>query len=131
VREVDQLQDAVDERVAERHERVDGARRQADDRDVEELRRVVDQVPQQHDHDERDEDDPEDRRDARTAPPPNLFDCACVYAHRIATSETTGGGPKPSPELLASVSSPSQPRRSPPAEKEPSRSRAAPRRGRS
>ena len=44
VREVDQLEDAVDERVAERHERVDRPVRQADERDVEELGRVVDEV---------------------------------------------------------------------------------------
>ncbi len=37
VREVDQLQDAVDERVAERDDAVDGAAREAVERDVEEL----------------------------------------------------------------------------------------------
>ena len=48
VREVDQLQDAVDERVAERDERVDRARREADERDVEErLRGSSIRLPQQ------------------------------------------------------------------------------------
>ena len=41
VREVDQLQDAVDERVAERDEAVDRPVRQPDQADVDELRRAL------------------------------------------------------------------------------------------
>ena len=44
VREVDQLEDPVDERVAERDERVHGAVRQPDERDREEVRRPLDEV---------------------------------------------------------------------------------------
>ena len=44
VREVDQLEDPVDERVAERDEPVDGAVRRSDDRDVEEARRVLEEL---------------------------------------------------------------------------------------
>ena len=61
VREVDQLEDAVDERVAERDERVDGAVREPDERDREEVRRALDEV-----HAEPEDEQPdEERRDER------------------------------------------------------------------
>ena len=62
VGEVDQLEDAVDERVAERDERVERAVRQPDQEDPEELVPVLRQVDAQPDDDERDEGEP-DRRD--------------------------------------------------------------------
>ena len=43
VREVDQLEDAVDERVAERDERVERAVRDADEEHAEELLRCLDE----------------------------------------------------------------------------------------
>jgi hypothetical protein len=68
VGEVDQRQDAVDEGVAERDERVDGAGRQPDEEDVEELGRVVDQVAGEDRDEEADESEPDDRRRARARP---------------------------------------------------------------
>jgi hypothetical protein len=65
VGEVDQLEDAVDERVAERDEREDGALRQPDDEDVEEIRRVLGEVDQQPDCDESNEREPENGRQTR------------------------------------------------------------------
>ena len=69
VREVDQLEDAVDERVAERDQRVDHPERQADDEQVEQVRRRLGQVDEQPDGDERDEHEREDlnRRRAKLA----------------------------------------------------------------
>jgi len=74
VREVDQLEDAVDDRVAEGDEPVDGAVRQPDEEDVEEVARVLDQVPDQPEDDQRDEGEPDRRDDARPA--------AAEYAER-------------------------------------------------
>jgi hypothetical protein len=65
VGEVDQLEDAVDDRVAEGDEAVDGAVRQPDEEDVEEVARVLDEVPDQPEDDERDEPEPDRRDDAR------------------------------------------------------------------
>jgi hypothetical protein len=62
VGEVDQLQDPVDERVAERDERVDEPRRQADQEDVEERRRVFDEVDDQPGDQQRDEPEADDRQ---------------------------------------------------------------------
>jgi hypothetical protein len=61
VGEVDQLEDPVDERVPERDERVDRARREADDQDIEEVRRVLDQVDDQPCDQKPDEDEPQNR----------------------------------------------------------------------
>ena len=73
VGEVDQLQDAVDERVAESDERVDRARRQTDQEDVEEViassvipeDEVVLDGPEE---DQNDEEHPEHGRDRRASP---------------------------------------------------------------
>ena len=66
--EVDQLEDPVDERVAERDERVYGAGREADQGDVEEVLRRLDEVDPQPEEDQRDEDEPEDGQER--GPPP-------------------------------------------------------------
>jgi hypothetical protein len=67
VREVDQLQDAVDERVAERDQPVDGAVRDPDQEDVDERRRPLGEVADQPDEEQGDEDDAEDVGDAPAA----------------------------------------------------------------
>jgi hypothetical protein len=54
VGEVDQLQDPVDERVAERDEGVDRPLRQADQEDVEEVGRPVDEVVREPDQEQGD-----------------------------------------------------------------------------
>ena len=59
VREVDQLEDPVDERVAEGDQRVDHPDRQSDQEEVEEGRRVVDQVGAEPEDDQPDEDERE------------------------------------------------------------------------
>jgi hypothetical protein len=66
VGEVDQLQDPVDERVAERDEGVDRAGREPDQEDVEERRRVLDQVDEQPDAQQRDQSEADDRQRRRT-----------------------------------------------------------------
>jgi len=68
VGEVDQLEDPVDERVAERDERVDRPGRQADQEDVEEVRRLLDQVDDQPRDDQRDEAEPDDGQGRRPLP---------------------------------------------------------------
>jgi hypothetical protein len=73
VREVDQQQDAVDQRVAERDERVDGAVGQPDKEDLGEQGRRLDQVDDEPEDDEPDEREPDQRRDARPRP---AADCA-------------------------------------------------------
>jgi RNA polymerase-interacting CarD/CdnL/TRCF family regulator len=55
VREVDQLEDAVDERVAERDERVEGSLRDTDQQDPAEVVRSLDEVDPEPDQNERDE----------------------------------------------------------------------------
>ncbi len=69
VREVDQLQDPVDERVAERDEPVDGAVREPDQADVDELGRILEEVDEQPDPDEREEAEADQRGDARLPQP--------------------------------------------------------------
>jgi hypothetical protein len=59
VREVDQLEDPVHERVAEGDERVDRPVRQPDEHHVEELARVVDEVDPEPEHDQDDEPEPQ------------------------------------------------------------------------
>jgi hypothetical protein len=55
VREVDQLEDAVDERVAERDERVESSLRYTDQQDPPEVVRSLDEVDPEPDQNERDE----------------------------------------------------------------------------
>jgi hypothetical protein len=62
VREVDQLQDAVDERVAERDEAVDGPVGQPDEEDLDEVARRLDEVDDEPDEDQPDERQAEQRR---------------------------------------------------------------------
>jgi hypothetical protein len=66
VGEVDQLQDPVDERVAERDQGVDRAGREPDQEDVEERRRVLDQVDDQPDEEQEDEAEADERQRRRT-----------------------------------------------------------------
>jgi hypothetical protein len=68
VGEVDELEDPVDERVAERDERVDRPVREADQEDVGEFGRVLDQVDPDPNRDEEDEAEAEDREEARARP---------------------------------------------------------------
>jgi hypothetical protein len=65
VGEVDQLEDPVDERVAERDQRVDRALGQADQEDVEEVGRVVDQVVREPGEEQRDESEPDEAEEGR------------------------------------------------------------------
>ncbi len=67
--EVDQLEDAVDERVAQRDERVDAAVRHADRRHLGEVAGRLDQVHDQPEDDRRDEQEREDRRHAGAREP--------------------------------------------------------------
>jgi hypothetical protein len=69
VGEVDELQDSVDERVAERDERIDRAVRQPDDRDAEELRRLLDQVDEKPGRDEAEQQEPDNACELRPASP--------------------------------------------------------------
>jgi len=70
VGEVDQLQDPVDERVAERDEGVERAVRQPDEEDPEEQVPVLRQVDAQPEDDEPDEDEPDRRDDDGGSPDP-------------------------------------------------------------
>jgi hypothetical protein len=70
VGEVDQLQDPVDERVAERDERVDRALREADQEDGEEVLRAGDEVVRQPRQEQRDEREADQRQDGGPLPPP-------------------------------------------------------------
>ena len=74
VREVDQLEDPVDERVAERDERVHGAVRQPDERDREEVRRPLLEVDRE----------PEDERASRS---PAATGMTYELSERLARSE--------------------------------------------
>ena len=60
VGEVDQLEDAVDQRVPERDQRVDHAERQPDQEEVDPVRGGLDEVDEEPDADQRDEKEPED-----------------------------------------------------------------------
>jgi hypothetical protein len=96
VREVDELEDPVDERVAERDERVDRSRRKTDPEDAEEVVRILGEVDGQPDAQQDNEDDPDDREDAwprpveegrdRRRPFSALLDCYCLILDRL------GGG---------------------------------------
>jgi hypothetical protein len=70
VGEVDQFEDAVDERVAEGDERVQRAVRQPDEEDPEELVPVLRQIDAQPDDDEADEGQPDCRNDDGGSPNP-------------------------------------------------------------
>jgi hypothetical protein len=63
--EVDQLQDAVDERVAERDQGVDRPRRDADQEDGEEVARRADEVDDEPRGQQRNEEQAEQRDTAR------------------------------------------------------------------
>ena len=81
VGEVDQLQDAVDERVAERHDAEDHPVREADQSDVDELARGLDEVdgePEDHEPDEREPDQVGDAGRAQLG----------ESGHRLATLNT-------------------------------------------
>jgi hypothetical protein len=67
VGEVDQLEDAVDQRVAERDQRVDAADRDAEQEQVEELLRRPRRVLDQPEDDKRDEEEADERE--RADPP--------------------------------------------------------------
>ena len=79
VREVDQLQDAVDERVAQGDDAIDRAVREPDQADVDELGRRLDEVDDEPEDDEPDERKPDEVRDARTA----------ELCHRVAHQSVT------------------------------------------
>src|SRR5207237_4490222 len=64
VREVDQLEDAVDEGVAERDQRVEGAEREADQEDLDEVGRRLVEVDAEPGEEERDEGKADDGGDA-------------------------------------------------------------------
>ena len=68
--EVDQLQDPVDEGVAERDEAVDRAVRRADDADVQEPRRILEELHGEPDEDAGQEEEPDDVDEARALNPP-------------------------------------------------------------
>ena len=88
VGEVDQLDDAVDQRVAEGHQGVDRALRDADERDAEELVRGLDEVDQQPDGQDAQQQDREDAvelpRDTGERREDRLLLCARVCCHRDA-----------------------------------------------
>jgi hypothetical protein len=68
VGEVDELENPVDERVAERDQRVNRPVRETDQEDVDEFGWVLDQVDPEPNCDESDEDEAEDRENARARP---------------------------------------------------------------
>jgi hypothetical protein len=68
VGEVDQLQDPVDERVAERDQRIDRAVADADEGNGEEVTWGLDEIDRQPQSDEREEAEPDDRNDAWAQP---------------------------------------------------------------
>ncbi len=89
VGEVDELEDAVDERVAERDERVESAFRQSDERDVDEVRRPlheVDHEPGDQQCDEQERDHGHDVRAGRL--PPSSF--SGVSGVSVGSQELTG-----------------------------------------
>jgi hypothetical protein len=61
VREVDQLEDSVDERVAECDQGVDRSGGDPDQKDIEEVGRGLDRVDREPGEQQQDEDDPDDR----------------------------------------------------------------------
>jgi hypothetical protein len=69
VGEVDQLQDPVDERVAERDQGVDRAGRQPDQEDVEEVGRRLVEIDREPREQQRDEAEADDRERRRTPSP--------------------------------------------------------------
>ena len=107
VREVDQLQDSVDERVAERDQAVDGAVRDPDQQHVQELARILDEVADHPDHDKHDERRSHDADHARGDEPAKggqrgvgagLGADAVAWSQSGAKGERFGGGLAPSPE---------------------------------
>ena len=72
VGEVDQLEDAVDERVPERDEGVERPVRQPDEEDTEEERPVIDEVLGEPSDEDRDERQPDGRNDERRGRSPSF-----------------------------------------------------------
>jgi hypothetical protein len=87
VGEVDQLDDPVDERVAEGHQRVDLAVRQADDGDLREafglVDRVADEPPAEPAHEENAEDDPQPVRGRPLGTGGRPDGCALLRRHGV------------------------------------------------
>ena len=105
VGEVDQLEDAVDERVAERDERVERAVRQPDQEDPEELVPVLREVDAEPDEDERDEGQADRRNDdggGRSST--SQRDGLRVYVGRDLglLSQLGKGSEEPSPRVVCS-----------------------------
>jgi hypothetical protein len=101
VGEVDQLQDPVDERVAERDQRVDSTGREADQRDVEEILRRLDEVDPEPDTDQRSEDEPEDRQERRALPLSKCGEGAGAGFGRYATGVYGDGGGAFTPSVVS------------------------------
>jgi hypothetical protein len=94
VGEVDQLEDAVDERVAEGDEGVDGAVREPDLEDPEEQVPVLDEVDDQPDGDKGDEREPDARDDVGRERPPTLYgDTFRLYLRGDPGLLSAGEGP--------------------------------------
>jgi len=72
VREVDQLENAVDERIAERDERIQGPLRDAYEENAAEVVGSLDEVDDEPREHEQDEEDPEDPARDRAEIPPAL-----------------------------------------------------------
>ena len=102
VGEVDQLEDAVDERVAERDECVERAVREPDLEDPEEQVPVLDEVDDQPGDDEGDEKQPDRRNDVGGGRPPPLDeDTVGLYLGRDLGLLSTGEGPRgPFPRVV-------------------------------
>jgi hypothetical protein len=100
VREVDQLQDAVDERVAERDEGVEGAVRQPDQEDAEEGVPVLDQVDDKPGGDEADQRQPERGNDEGGGWPatPDADGLRVYLGSRVGLLMWLGKGPRALPQ---------------------------------
>jgi hypothetical protein len=94
VREVDQLEDAVDERITERDERVESSLRDTDQKDSAEVVRRLDEVdaePREDDQDKQDSDGPRYLR-ADIAPRLDWLNVRLGDQIRLPL-KTTGEGP--------------------------------------
>src|SRR5262245_56288607 len=105
VGEVDELEDPVDERVAKRHEPVDGAVRDADHHDVQEPGRVLEELDREPDDDRGKEDEPDDVDQAR---PTYALQSRRRRGHRRATliAERWEGNALPPPSDVSSYDPP-------------------------
>jgi len=94
VGEVDQLEDAVDERVAERDECVERTVREPDLEDPKEQVPVLDQIDDQPSDDEGDEEQPDRWNDVRRGRAPTLDeDTVGLYLGGDVGLLSTGEGP--------------------------------------